>query len=473
MAYTGDITTALSSLSGDPHEVNNDHSDVGKKSEGTHSHTFEHQHDDYPSHTHRGTHTHENPGETHSDPHDIDSSHTHVGKKVVIDPVKKTVTFDAHQHDDYVWHTHSTKSYTGNTVDVGNPHDHDNDHSNVDRIPPEPPEGSTPGTPKETPGGTTEGTGGTDGGPGDPPGEQGGIQGGPGDPPGGNPQPQPGKAGTGPPPGSLGGERDERRVGPPPGNNNQGETPEGTSNETTTTTVATPVVRTSSPQQVVSSGPQETQSGVPLTQPPLQPLRVTEYMIRVGSVGRRGLPQWIELHNPNTKPVDLKGYTFQYATRRFANHPYKIHTLTLAATEEEEFSIPSGGVALLATQRLPEDQRFPARKFSFSGIEATQVYALGIENVLKRGWVLTDADGAEVHRLGRDAFEALGDPVVPLDKERARVSYHVYPSESPSEPYYYGSSQDIGSPGFYEEPAPAAPSAVKRKRVGIWAALKR
>ena len=223
---------------------------------------------------------------------------------------------------------------------------------------------------------------------------------------------------------------------------------------------------------VTSSAPQEPPQERPPEPPPLQPLRVTEYMVRDWSAGRRGLPQWIELHNPNAEAVNLKGYTFQYATRRFANHPYKIHTLTLAATEDEEFSIPSGGVALLATQRLPEDQRFPARQFSFSGIEATQVYALGIENVLKRGWVLTDADGAEVHRLGRDAFDALGDPVAPPHKERVRVSYHAYKSESPSEPYYYGYSEDIGSPGFYEEPAPAAPSAVKRKRVGTWASLK-
>ena len=98
---------------------------------------------------------------------------------------------------------------------------------------------------------------------------------------------------------------------------------------------------------------------------------------------------------------------------------------------------------------------------------------MNIENVLKRGWVLTDADGAEIHRLGRAAFSALGDPVAPLHQNKARVSHQVVPSESPLAVYYYGHREDIGSPGFYKKPAPAAPSGVKRKRVGTWADLKR
>ena len=57
---------------------------------------------------------------------------------------------------------------------------------------------------------------------------------------------------------------------------------------------------------------------------PLQPLRVTEYMVRDWSRYNSNLPQWIELHNPNTEDVNLKGYTFQYATRQFANSPYTI-----------------------------------------------------------------------------------------------------------------------------------------------------
>jgi len=184
-------------------------------------------------------------------------------------------------------------------------------------------------------------------------------------------------------------------------------------------------------------------------------------------VGNSNLPQWIELYNPNTRSINLKGWTFQYATQQFRNSPIKIHTLTLATTGDG-FSIAGGGVAILSTQS------FSVRKpWGFSGIQASQVYTLNIQNVLKRGWVLTDADGREIHRIGREAFRALSDPVAPLHQEGARVSHQVYPSEAPSDPYYYGKPEDIGSPGFYSEAAPAAPSVVRRKRVGTWASLKR
>ena len=252
----------------------------------------------------------------------------------------------------------------------------------------------------------------------------------------------------------------------PTSQDTSGNTQDTSGNTQDTTTESAEEI--SSPQPVgpvaAGSAPQERRP----EPTPMQPLRVTEYMLRDwskgGVIGNSNLPQWIELYNPNIEAVNLKGWTFQYATRRFRNQPYKIHTLTLAATEDG-FSIPGGGVAILSTQQLHE------RKFS--GIEATQVYNLNIENVLKRGWVLTDADDKEVQRLGRDAFSALWDPVAPPHQDGARVSHHVYLSESPSESYYYGDSGDIGSPGFYKQPAPAAPSLVRPKRVGTWADLKR
>ena len=259
---------------------------------------------------------------------------------------------------------------------------------------------------------------------------------------------------------------DQPPVDQPP--NNQPTVTQPTVTQPTTVATGGTPQGTSSPQP---AGPVSTQSAPQERRPAsprMQPLYITEYMVRDWSkggvrIGNSNLPQWIELYNPNAEAVNLKGWTFQYATRFFANHPYTIHTLTLAATEDG-FSIPGGGVAILSTQQLREGK--------FSGIEATQVYNLNIENVLKRGWVLTDADGREVQRIGRDAFSALRDPVAPRHQEGARVSYQVYLSESPSESYYYGDSRDIGSPGFYAQPAPAAPSAVIRKRIGTWARLK-
>ena len=81
----------------------------------------------------------------------------------------------------------------------------------------------------------------------------------------------------------------------------------------------------------------------------LEPLRITEYMVRDWTAGIGGLPQWIEVYNPNTEAVNLKGWTFQYATRRSANAPHKVHTLTLAATADG-FSIPGA----VSRSYLPE-----------------------------------------------------------------------------------------------------------------------
>lgn len=224
-----------------------------------------------------------------------------------------------------------------------------------------------------------------------------------------------------------------------------------------------------------SSAPQETgdtqTTGVPPSpnqQPPIEtgqlsrpgavasqtPIRVTEYMVRDWS-GQGGLPQWIEVHNPSPETVDMKGYIFQYATRKFANSPYKVYTLRLKA-----HSIPPGGTVIFATHMTRH----------FSGIKAEQVYNLDIANVLKSGWVLSDARGREIHRIGRDAFNALRDPVAPPHQGYKRVSHEVYPSETPETEYSYGGG--IGTPGFYKEPAPAAPSASRRKKIMLWGELK-
>ncbi len=395
-----------------------------------HSHEVTHQHGTYVSHTHTVTHTGDASQHTHSytesEIHSLSGgSHTGVGTRQPVQnpppgnnqgnsqPQQRSHSHEVtHQHGTYVSHTH-TVTHTGDASQ----HTHTYTESEIHSLSGDNHVGV----------GTRQLTNNL--------------------PPGDN-------QGNSPPP--AGGE---------------GGTPEGTSNGATTTTVATPVVGegggtpegTSSPQQVVSSGPQATQPGAPPERQPLLPIRITEYMVRDWTAGIGGLPQWIEVYNPNTEAVNLKGYTFQYATRRSANAPHKVHTLTLAGTQDG-FSIAGGGVAILSTRKVPA--------WRFSGIGASQVYNLSIDNVLKRGWVLTDANGKEIHRLGRAAFSALGDPVAPLHQNKARVSYQVVPSESPPEVYYYGHREDIGSPGFYKQPAPAAPSAVKRKRVGTWASLK-
>ena len=108
-----------------------------------------------------------------------------------------------------------------------------------------------------------------------------------------------------------------------------------------------------------------------------------------------------------------------------------------------------------------------------SGIDASQVYALNRENVLKQGWVLTDAEGTEVQRVGKDAFGALGDPVRPKHEDGFRTSYMLPESvsQAPADRYYSGGKDDIGTPGYFKEAAPAAPKLF-RVRYGTWGTLK-
>lgn len=188
--------------------------------------------------------------------------------------------------------------------------------------------------------------------------------------------------------------------------------------------------------------------------PALQHIQVTEYMMRDG--GQRGLPTWIELHNPNAIAVVLDGWTFTWATRRFVNSRWHLHTHTL------NHSIPAEGVVLLVSKTTRH----------FEGIEDSQVHNLGIQRgrLLKNGWKLTDAAGTEVFSIGR-AF-GKGSPVL-AGSWNARKSHQRYPSESPATPHYYGNSGDSGSPGFYQELTPNAPRLIRPKRLGIWAKLRK
>lgn len=190
---------------------------------------------------------------------------------------------------------------------------------------------------------------------------------------------------------------------------------------------------------------------------PLLPLRVTEYMVRDWSHHRRVLPQWIELHNPNSDAINLKGYTFQYATPKFATNP------SIRMIQFTDFVIPANGVSLLVTHQV-------GRFETFDGLTAEQVYDLKIPNALKRGWVFTDADGQEIYRVGK-VFGVIHNPIAPLHQGESRVSHNIYASDVPLTAYFYGHRLDVGSPGFYEQPVPEAPT-LKRPRFGLWAASK-
>ena len=192
----------------------------------------------------------------------------------------------------------------------------------------------------------------------------------------------------------------------------------------------------------------------------LEPIKITEYMIRDWSnAGGGGLPQWIELYNPNPDPVNLDGYTFQYATRNAANDPFEIKSVSIS-----EATIAPESTLIFVTRKIP----LPLG----STIQESQIYNLKIDNVLKRGWKIITPDDIVIHQIGQ-AFGDYTDPIAPLHQDGARVSHHVQKSVDPTDSYYYGSWADIGSPGFHEPLIPSAPALIRPKKVGVWADLKR
>ena len=195
----------------------------------------------------------------------------------------------------------------------------------------------------------------------------------------------------------------------------------------------------------------------------IDPLLVTEWMlIDTG----RSYPHWIEIYNPNSVDVNIEGYTFTYAE-------YNLRTKwTHAPITLTDFQVPAKSAIILASHDTP----------IFSGLTTESIYQLNLnKHVLKRGWLLQDADGTEIHRIGR-AFQNEGHPILanpPLvntgakGHTKGRVSYKRYKSSEPAQgEYYYGNATDVSSPGYFEV-APVAPALKKATLVSTWAALKR
>ena len=188
-------------------------------------------------------------------------------------------------------------------------------------------------------------------------------------------------------------------------------------------------------------------------------LFVTEYMIADWSVWIPVLATWIELYNPNTVPVNLQDYVFEYAVWNNVSKEHEKISITLT-----EFSVPAQ-TAIILTNKIVT---FPS---SIGGIDPeTQVYNLDIPNrVLKKGWILKDPDEKIIDQRGI-FFEAVGNPYKPPHVNKARSSFKTYLSVEPEERYHYGNFNDIGDPGYYEA-VPAAPS-IRIKQVGLWGSLK-
>ena len=183
---------------------------------------------------------------------------------------------------------------------------------------------------------------------------------------------------------------------------------------------------------------------------------VSEYMVQGWSRGHSKLPQWIELYNPHSAPVNLKGWRLKYVEKG------KIRTRRL-----RNFEIPANGTAILATREAQW----------LRGLSQDAAYILDIPNVLKKGWHLLDVEGNTIHRIGiafrTDENLELGDPTVPNHQNRARVSQNRYASDPSPDIHYYGHSADIGTPGFFQLPTPAAPSKARPKLQTSWGKIKK
>ena len=186
-----------------------------------------------------------------------------------------------------------------------------------------------------------------------------------------------------------------------------------------------------------------------------QPLRVTEYMVRNIVPGMGAFPQWIELYNPNSIDINIAGW--HLTTVSFKKGKKFLTTLTIGS-----FVVPAGEASLFVTRLVPE--RF------WGGIDASRILVLGIDNVLRSGWMLTDPIGTQIHQIGT-LLGSYQEPVMPPRVGNARVSHSLEPAPAVFG-YYYGHVMDVGSPGYHAEPVPAAPMAPKRTKIGMWVDLK-
>ena len=210
------------------------------------------------------------------------------------------------------------------------------------------------------------------------------------------------------------------------------------------------------------------------------PTKVTEYMLRDWSKsGGGGLPQWIELYNPNAKPISLEGYQFTHAYREFANTPWRYVTTSITG-----LTVPASDVVIIANKSVR------SQPWEIGGISKEDVWIIPYNTKgdrfaqLKNGWHLRDPNGKLVHRIGTafreypaedpsDWEASLGRPSLPRHNSNGyRISYQHFPSETPDEDHFYGNQNDMGTPGFYKQAVPAAPSLQRPKLATTWGHLK-
>ena len=191
--------------------------------------------------------------------------------------------------------------------------------------------------------------------------------------------------------------------------------------------------------------------------PTYQPLDVvvTEYMLRVTE---NKLPQWIEIHNKEDRPLSLKG--FKLSVWR---HQDRANIITLSRWAY----IPANGFLILVNRKLTEND--------FGGINDKRVKLYELRDLGKYRWIkrfrLYDPQGTLV--ANGDQY----DPERPEIKEGVRYSYDAANKKIikwRKNKAWIGSPDDrstLGWHAFHEE-VPASPRRITKKTLS-WASLKR
>ena len=191
--------------------------------------------------------------------------------------------------------------------------------------------------------------------------------------------------------------------------------------------------------------------------PTYQPLDVvvTEYMLRVTE---NKLPQWIEIHNKEDRPISLEG--FKLSVWR---HQDRANIITLSRWAY----IPANGFLILVNRKLTEND--------FGGINDKRVKLYELRDLGKYRWIkrfrLYDPQGTLV--ANGDQY----DPERPEIKEGVRYSYDAANKKIikwRKNKAWIGSPDDRSTLGWhaFQEEVPASPRRITKKTLS-WASLKR
>ena len=229
---------------------------------------------------------------------------------------------------------------------------------------------------------------------------------------------------------------------------------------------------------------------------------ISEIMYDVGDAAlRRKLPQWIELHNASlTLGVNLKGWKLHLENAAQANGDLETNTFSATVTIGDKFILPNQTIIVASsTGNVRDPNHFPATRVINLWTNKTHRDALEMTHptdpvLSTRGFSITlvDKDGEEIDMVGNlDGNRRTRDepawalPAYDADDRSRSSILRVYAQKVALDGKmadswklasdtvlafevshaYYGSSDDIGSPGYrLGDPLPVSLSKFRPER---------